>query len=248
MNESNQKKKQAQELATNRLMVIFVYVILLLMGMTRLYRYMITGSTFLQGQRLNLIFLIAGAAAAAVCFIWAAVQYKKRTFRKDKLVTPLFIGICFLLFALSCLVLRLDFSNGMNVLNVLLPLMAVLYLIYLICERRFFTFCVVCAAGVISAYCSYQGAHERLPMAILAAVLALTAFITALTKGKGAERLRKALFGKISDRRFAVVSNLAILAAVAAAYFLGGKIALIAAIGLAALLLGTAVYYTVRAL
>ena len=246
MNESNQKKKQAQELATNRLMVIFVYVILLLMGMARLYRYMITGSTFLQGQRLNLILLIASAAAAAVCFVWAAIQHKKGTFRKDRLVTPLFIGICFLLFALSCLILRLDYSNGINVLNVLLPVMAVLYLIYLICERRFFTFCVVCVAGVISAYCSYQGARERLFMAILAAVFALIALACAtMAPDKG---LRKALFGKNPDRRFAVVSNLIILAAVIAAYLLGGKLALIAAIGLAALLLGTAVYYTVRAL
>lgn len=235
-------------MTTNRLMVIFVYVILLLMGMARLYRYMVTGSTFLQGQRLNLILLIAGAAAAAVFLIWAAVQYKKGTFRKDRLVTPLLFGICFLLFTLSCLILRLDFANGMNVLNVLLPVMAVLYLIYLICERRFFTFCVVCAAGVISAYCSYHSVHEQRFMAVVAGVLAVAALVPALTKGKTAEKLREALYGRNLNRCFVLISNLLILALVMAAYLLGGKIALAAAIALAAGLLGMAVYYTVRTL
>ncbi len=248
MNDKNRKKKQEQELATNRMLVIFVFVIVVLYGMKMLYSVMSFGSTYLQGQRANLIVLLIAAAAAVVFLVVGLVQKKKGALKKDKVFTPFFIAFLFAVIALSALVLRLEILHGMDILYIALPLLAVLYLVNLVFERQFLTFCVVEIAAIGAAYCSYRGAWERVPMTVIAILLALVPLALVLADSKALKDIKTTLLGRNADKRFTVALCCVTVALVALAILLGGKMALILTIALGAVLLGTAVYYTVKAM
>lgn len=248
LNEKNRKNKQRQELETNRLMAIFVFVILLLYGMSRLYRVMTYGTTILAGLRANLAVILVAAAAAAAFFLMGLLQKKKGTLKTDRVFHPAFVGALFGVTALSALVIRVDMLRGMDILYVALPVMAVLYLVNLVYERQFLTLCVVEAAAIVAAYCCYRGAWERVPVTVIALVLAAVPPILALAEGKALQPARQLIFGKKVDRRYTLISYGVILILLAAALLLGGRAALIVTIALGVYLLGAAVYFTVRAM
>lgn len=248
MNDKNRKKKQEQELATNRMLVIFVFVIAVLYGMKSLYNVMTFGSTFLQGRRINGIVLLISAVGAAAFLAVGPILKKQGKLKTDKIFTPFFIAFLFAVLALSALVLRVEIQHGMDILYVALPVLAVLYLVNLVYERQFLTFCVVEAAAIGAAYCSYRGAWERFPMTVIAVVLSLVPLVLVLVDSKSLKEIKRMILGRQADKRFIVALCCVTIALVALAMILGGKVALILTVALGAVLLGTAVYYTVKAM
>ncbi len=246
MNEKNQKKKKAQELAANRVLAVFVVIVLLLWGMSALYRMMTFGTSFVLGQRICTIVLGVSAAGTAILLWLCASARKKGTFHGEKLLNSAFFALCTGAAAVCSLILKLDYYHGMHILYVLLPAAGVLYLIYHVYDRQFFTFCVAEAAAIAGVYSVYVRAWERYAILFIAAVLAAIPLILALTGKKNA--MTRFVLGHQYDRKYTVLSYAVSLAVMAVAAAVGGKIALVLGIAMGVYLLCAAVYYTVRAM
>lgn len=246
--DQKQKQRQKQDLAARRILAVFLMAALVLWGMSYLYGKMTFGTTFMQGQIANNVLMAVSAVASAVLLIVYFTGKKRGALRTDRVLNSGFFALCALTVCVSSCVLALDYHNGMHILYVLLPVAAVLYLVYYVYERQFFTFCVASAASIGGAWCCYAGARERLPMLVLAAALCLIPAVLALL-GKGRlQTLTEQVLGRQFDLRYTLAAYLGMLLLVVAAALLGGRIALVVALGLGVYLLASAVYYTIKAM
>ncbi len=245
MNEKSLKKRQKEDLATKRILVVFLMAAVVLWGMSKLYDMMTYGSTFTQGQIVNNTLLaVSGIAAVVLAYLYFSSK-KRGTAKEDKVIDFGILSLCAATIAASSFILAMDFYNGMHVLYVFLPVVAVLYLVYHVYERQFFTFSTVSAVSITAAYWSYSNAWERLPALVLAGVLCLFVMGIALLKGG---RLQEALLGKQFDRKYTVLVYAALLATLLVAAMLEGKIALVLTLCMVIYLLAAAVYYTIKAM
>lgn len=119
MNEKNRKKQRAQELVTNRVMAVFVFVVLLLWGMSWLSRLMTFGTTFLLGRRVNLILTLVSGALTVLFLVLLRSQLKKGTFRKDRVFNTALYALFSGAFCACCLILRFCLENGAHIVYVL---------------------------------------------------------------------------------------------------------------------------------
>lgn len=247
MNEKNRKKQQAQELVTNRVMAIFVYVVLLLWGMSWLNRLMTFGTTYMIGRRLNLALVLVSAAVTLVMLWLTWTQQKKGTFRKDRVFNPALYCLMAAAFCVSCLIMRLSFENGAHIVYVFLPLCAVLYLIFYVYERQFFSCCVLEALSIGAVYCVYRSVTEGKLLLVLAGLLCVVGGALALL-GKKDSKLLRTLLGRQYDKQYILLTCLLTLAAMVLAVLLRGSAALILCIVLGVYLLASAVYFTIKAM
>ena len=245
MKEKSLKKKQSQDLATKRILAVFLVAALVLWGMSSLYDMMTYGSTFMQGQIVNNTLLAVSALATLVLIVIYITAKKRGTIREDRVLNSGFWALCALAVCASSFILAMDYSNGMHILYVFLPAAAVLYLVYYVYERQFFSFCVSAAVSIAAAYCCYAGAWERVPAVVLAAILCLATMAAALMKGG---RLQDLVLGKQFDKRYVLGAHGAMILLVAASMLLGGKLALIISLLMGVYLLAAAVYYTIKAM
>lgn len=245
MNEKNLKKKQSQDLATKRILAVFLVAALILWGMSSLYRMMTYGTTFMQGQTINKTVLAVSALASVVLIAIYVIAKKRGSFREDRVLNSGFWALCALAVCASSFILSVEYNNGMHILNVFLPVTAVLYLVYFVYERQFFSFCVSAAVSIASAYWSYTAAWEKTPAAALAVGLCLIIMVMALMKGG---KFQEAVLGKSFDKRYVLAVHGAMILLVLAALLLGGKLALMIALAMGIYLLAAAVYYTVKAM
>ena len=111
MNEKNRKKQRAQELVTNRVMAVFVFVVLLLWGMSWLSRLMTFGTTFLLGRRVNLILTLVSGALTVLFLVLLRSQRKKGTFRKDQVFNTALYALFSGAFCACCLILSGGIGN-----------------------------------------------------------------------------------------------------------------------------------------
>ncbi len=248
MNEKNLKKKQSQDLATRRILAVFLMAALVLWGMSKLYNVMTYGTTFLQGQSLNRGLLAVSALASLVLMAVYFLGKKRGTLRQERVLGTGFFALCALTICASSAILALDLNNGMHILYIFLPVIAVLYLVYYIYERQFFSFSLVSAVSIAAAYCCYAGAWERVPALVLAGVLCLIPMGLALVKGGKVSALRELVLGKQFDKRYTLVVYAVLLALLAVAAVVAGKLALIITLCMGAYLLAAAVYFTVKAM
>lgn len=247
MNEKNRKKQRAQELVTNRVMAVFVFVVLLLWGMSWLSRLMTFGTTFLLGRRVNLILTLVSGALTVLFLVLLRSQLKKGTFRKDRVFNTALYALFSGAFCAGCLILRFCLENGAHIVYVFLPLCAVLYLVFYVYERQFFSFCVLEAVAISAAYCIYRSVLEGKALILLAGVLCVAAGIFALLAKKDG-RLTHAILGRQYDKRYILLTCAVTLAALALAALLKGSAALIAGIVLGVYVLASAVYFTIKAM
>ena len=248
MNEKNRKKKQAQDLAARRILAVFLVTALILWGMSYLYNMMTYGSTFMQGQMVNNGVMAVSGLLAAVCLVLYIAAKKRGTVHDDRVVNSGFFALCALLVCASSFILAMDYYHGMHILYIFLPLSAVLYLVYHVYERQFFTFCVVEAVAIGTAYCCYAGAWERIPALALTVVLCLIPMVLDLFQGSGANKLVELVLGKQFDKRYTLLVYAGTILLMAAAALVAGKLAMFIALGLGAYLLAAAVYFTVKAM
>lgn len=247
MNEKNRKKQQAQELVTNRVMIIFIYVVLLLWGMSALSRLMTFGTTYMIGRRLNLALVLVSGALTVFFAGLTWWQQKKGTFRKERVFNPAIYGLMTAAFFVSCMILRFCFENGAHIVYVFLPLCAVMYLIFYVYERQFFSCCVLEALSIGAAYCVYQSVTEGKVLLVLAGALCVFGCVLALLNKKDG-KLTRCLLGRQYDKEYILLTCLLTLAALALAVLLRGSAALIVGIVLGVYLLVSAVYFTIKAM
>ena len=245
MNEKSLKKKQSQDLATKRILAVFLAAALVLWGMSFLYDMMTYGSTFMQGQLINNALLAVSALAAVVMIVVYITAKKRGAFHEERVLNSGFFALCALAVCASSFILAMDYYNGMHILYIFLPVAAVLYLVYYVYERQFFSFSVAATASIADAYCCYVGAWEKIPMLVLAALLCLTTMGLALMKGGKVQEL---VLGKQFDKRYVLAVHGGMLLLLAVAALLNGKLALIIALAMGIYLLAAAVYYTIKAM
>lgn len=245
MNEKSLKKKQGQDLATKRILAVFLVAALVLWGMSFLYDMMTYGSTFMQGQLINNALLAVSALAAVVLIVIYVTSKKRGTFHEERVLNSGFFALCALAVCASSFILAMDYYNGMHILYVALPVAAVLYLVYYVYERQFFSFCVSAAISIAAAYCCYVNAWEKIPALVLAAALCLTTMALALVKNGKAQEM---VLGKQFDKRYVLAVHGIMVLLLAVAVLVGGKLALIIALAMGIYLLAAAVYYTIKAM
>ena len=248
MNEKNRKKKQAQDLATRRILAIFLVTVLLLWGMSYLYDMMTYGSTFMQGQLINNGVMAVSGLAALISLVIYFTAKKRGTLHTERVVNSGFVALCLLVVCACSFILAMDYYNGMHILYVFLPVTAVLFLVYHVYERQFFTFCGVEAVAIAAAYCCYVNAWEKTPAMVLSFVLCLIPMALAVLGGEKIKLLSEKVLGKQYDKRYILLVYGATMVALAVAALLGGKLALILCLALGAYVLASAVYYTVKAM
>lgn len=248
MSEKNRKKQQAQDLITQRIMAIFLVTVLLLWGMSYLYDMMTYGSTFLQGQMVNNAVMAISGLGAVILLVLYFTAKKRGTLNTERVINTGFLALCLLVVCACSFILAMDYYNGMHILYIFLPVVAVLFLVYHVYERQFFTFCVVEAVAIGTAYCSYVNAWEKNAMLVLAFVLCLAPMVLAVLKGERVQQLSEKVLGKQFDKRYTLLVYGATMVVLAAAAVLGGKLALILCLALGAYMLASAVFYTVKAM
>lgn len=248
MNEKNRKKKQAQDLATRRILAIFLITALILWGMSSLYDIMTYGTTFLLGQRINLGVMAASGAAAAVCLVWFLQARKKGTLHTERTFHSGFFALCAAVVCACTLIFHMDYYHGMHILYIFLPLTAVLFLVYHVYERQFFTFCVVESMAIATAYSFYAGMWEKTLALCLAVVLCLIPMLLAVVRPGKDSRLIRTVLGKSYNTRYTLISYGVTIAALAAVAIVQGKLAMVVGLVLGAYMLISAVYYTIKAM
>ncbi len=248
MNEKSLKKKQSEDLATKRILAVFVMAAAVLWGMSRLYDVMTYGSTFMLGQVLNNVLLAVSALAAAVLVVLYVLTQKRGTASKDRVLDTGFFALCALTVCASSLILAVDFYNGMHILYVFLPVVAVLYLVYYIYERQFFSFCTASVMAISASYWSYSNGWERLPALVLAGLMCVAVMVLAVVNCDKLAKLQEAVLGKQFDKRYTLLIYAAMLVLMVAATMMEGKIALIIALAMGIYLVAAAVYYTIKAM
>lgn len=248
MNEKNRKKNQAQDLATRRIVAVFLVTALILWGMSYLYDMMTYGSTFMQGQLVNNCVMAVSGLAALVSLVLYFTSKKRGTLNTEKVVNSGFLALCFLVVCACSFILAMDYYNGMHILYIFLPVTAVLFLVYHVYERQFFTFCVVEAMAIAAAYCCYVGAWEKTPILVLAFALCLVPMVLACFGGDKIKMLSEKVLGKQFDKRYTLLVYGVTMLILVAAALVKGKLALILGLILGAYMLASAVYYTVKAM
>jgi len=248
LSEKNRKKQQAQDLVTQRIMAIFLVTVLLLWGMSYLYDMMTYGSTFLQGQMVNNAVMAISGLGAVILLVLYFTAKKRGTLNTERVINTGFLALCLLVVCACSFILAMDYYNGMHILYIFLPVVAVLFLVYHVYERQFFTFCVVEAVAIGTAYCCYVNAWEKTAMLVLAFVLCLAPMVLAVLKGERVQQLSEKVLGKQFDKRYTLLVYGATMVVLAAAAVLGGKLALILCLALGAYMLASAVFYTVKAM
>ena len=248
MNEKNRKKKQAQDLVTGRILAIFLVTVLLLWGMSYLYDMMTYGITFMQGQLVNNCVMAVSGLAAVICLVVYFTAKKRGTLHTERVVNSGFLALCFLVMCACSFILAMDYYNGMHILYIFLPVTAVLFLVYHVYERQFFTFCLVEAMSIATAYCCYVGAWEKTPALVMSVVLCLVPMVLALAGSGKLEKLTRQVLGWNFDKRYILLVYGVTLLALAVAAVIRGKLALVICLALGAYVLASAVYYTVKAM
>ncbi len=248
MNEKNQKRKQAQDLVARRILAIFLMTALILWGMSSLYDLMTYGTTFLLGQRINLIVMAISGAAAIGCLIWFLWARKNGKLQKDRVLHSGFFTLCAAVICACCAILYMEYYNGMHILYIFLPVIAGLFLVYHLYERQFFTFCVVQTAAIATTYCFYAGMWEKNLVLSITIILCLIPMLLVLVKQKKYPELISWVLGKEFDTRYTLISYGVTILAVAAAALIQGKLAMVVGLALGAYLLASAVYYTIKAM
>ena len=247
MNENRKQKEAQQELVTNRIMVMFVFTVVLLMAMSYVYRMMTFGTTFVKGLLLDKILIAVSGVATLGLIGFSVYARKKGTFPAGKTFNSDFFATGTAMLFASSVILYLDYAHGMRILYVFLPVVAVLYLIFHICERSFFTFCMMQAVSIAAAYYCYTGARRRFVLFAVAALICLFPAVLALVREKK-DMLVRAVLGGNYSKKYTVLASAVTLCVLIAALVLGGKAALVLMILLGVFVLASAVYYTVRSM
>ncbi len=248
MNEKNLKKTKKQDVATQRILAVFVMAAVVLWAMSKLYGIMTTSKTFMLGQIVNTVLLVVGGIAAVVFIMLSIRERKQGSVCETQILSNSFFALCSMVICVSSFILAVDFYYGMHILYVFLPVVAVLYLVYYVFERQFFSYCVASAMSISAAYWCYSGVWERIPALLIAGILCLVPVVLTFVNSGSLQKVSEIFLGKQYDKRYTVLVYAVMLLLLAVAAVLQGKVALIISLCMGAYLLAAAVYYTIKAM
>lgn len=240
-------KKQQQDAVSNQVMLIFVAAAVLLSGVSFLYRTIDVGRTYGVGMMIARVLCIVSAAAAAGAFVWYFAARRQGKISPFAAFHPGTLALFLASLAVCCALLLFNPVLGMRLIYVLVPCLAILFLVFKVYERQFFTMCVVVGYTVFAMYLCYKlTGTDSIRMAgfLSAAVLCLIPPVLSFLPHEHV--LRLALLGREGARRLQIPLYLAVLLCLFAAFWFGGKAALVLLLCGVAYLVGAAIYFTVR--
>ena len=184
------KKKidvRREDYATNRILVVFTYSFLLILGLMLAYRgYMSVDTMFLTQK---ILYVVAGiGAVGTIAGIAWGIFGQKREFR---VITGWSVALGSFIVAICAIFGAVATSSGVRMMYVFVPIMSVLILIYFLYPRDFFAISVVCACtavllwfvsrSIADGFVWTRGVHVNLMfIALLAALLLLAAYALAV--------------------------------------------------------------------
>lgn len=258
------KKKietRREDFATNRILVVFTYAFLLILGLMLAYRGYMSVDTMFVTQKILYVFAGIGAVGAIAGAAWGIFGKK----REYAVINGWSVALGSAILAVCAVFGAVATSDGVRMMYVFVPIMSVLILIYFLYPRDFFAISVVCACTAILMWFVSRSIGDgfiwargfRFNLAIVASIaafvlLAAYAFVVRLVeKNEGMLKLRgktveivppatKYLLSYITAAVSALCIVVGLVCGAAVAYYL-----VFAAV---AYLFILAVYYTVKML
>ena len=253
-NKAKDELRKQEDFVANRVMGVFSGAVLMLWGLTYLWRGYEVASTILAAMKINTILIGVSAVGLVASIFWWISQIKAGTNKKN----PVFTGSMFALFfgalLFSVLLIKYDYASAKRVLYVLIPGAAILHLIYCTYQREFFSFCLTHSLISYLLWIMAKTYNPGLELAALVSILIIcvAAFIFFLLASR---HDGEGHFGPITVRLYenkkikapfvaALYGGTALLAA--AAYLLGAPYAYYIMYAMIGAIGGAAVYYTVK--
>ncbi len=253
-NTAKEDLRKQEDFVASRVMAVFSGAVVMLWGLAYLWRGYDVAATLLTAMKVNNILIGVSAVGFAASLVWWFMQIKKGTNKEH----PVFTGSMFTLFfgalLVSVLLVKYDHDSAKRVLYVIIPGAAILHLVYSTYQREFFSFCLTHSTICYLLWVMAKTYNPSLELAALGAILiicfsAVVFFLLAKRHdGEGH-------FGPITIRLYdnkklktsqavMLYGATALLAVVA--YLLGIPYAYYILYALVGLVVGAAVYYTVK--
>ena len=248
------KKNENEDFVAARVMAVFTGAIVMLWGLTYLWRAYDVAGTFFAALKINNILIGVSGFGLLASVIWAVADIRCGRFNKEKVFNGVMIAVFFAVLLASALLTRYSYNVAKRVLYVTIPGCAILHLIYSSYQREFFFCClnqfvVGCCIWVMARTYSADMALGATVAAVAVCVLSSALFLAAGRRGGqvsfGGFKCRVYDEKNISVKAFCLLYLLTALLAVAA-YLLGVPYAYYMLYGVIALVVAAAIYYTVR--
>lgn len=253
-NREKEELRKNEDHIANRVMVVFAAAILMLLGLSYLWRAYDVAATLLAAIRINRILIGVSALGLAASLGWWILSVHKGTYKKDSICNGAMFSCFFAVLLPSLMLIQYSASIAQRVLYVVIPGIAILHLVYSSYQREFFSFCVTHSLICYLMWIMARTYNPSLELSALAAVLTICAAafcLFLLASRKGGMLSLGGLHIRLTDNRDlrvscvgAVYGGTALLAL--AAYFLGVPYAYYCLYALIGLVIGMAVYFTVK--
>ncbi len=253
-NRAKDDLRKQEDFVANRVMAVFSGAVVMLWGLAYLWRGYDVAATILTAMKVNTILIGVSAVGLAASLAWWISQIKAGTNKKN----PVFTGSMFALFfgalLVSVLLIKYDYESAKRVLYVLIPGAAILHLVYSTYQREFFSFCLTHSLISYLLWIMAKTYNPSLELAALGSILAIcgvaVVFFLLASRNDGEGHfgpitIRLYDNKKIKTAHIAVLYGCTALLAVLA-YMLGAPYAYYIMYTLIAVVVGAAVYYTVK--
>ncbi|MBQ9925919.1 MAG: hypothetical protein IJO51_07855, partial [Clostridia bacterium] len=253
-NKAKEELRKQEDFIANRVMAVFSGAVVMLWGLAYLWRGYDVGATLLAAIKINNILIGVSAVGFVASLIWWISQIKKGTNKERPVLTGSMFALFFGALLVSVLLIKYDYDSAKRVLYVVIPGAAILHLVYSTYQREFFSFALTHSVICYLLWIMAKTYNPSLELAALAAILVIcvVAFVFFLLAkrhdGEGH-------FGPITIRLYdnkklktdhvaLIYGGTALLAG--AAFALGNPYAYYILYALVGLVVGAAVYFTVK--
>lgn len=257
--EKRQRDRRYEDYMTNRILAIFTYAFLLILGLMFSYRMYSSIETMFTIQKVLYVVAAIAAAGTVAAIIWELVGAK----REFKVICGRNLAIACAILAICAFCGAYFTASGIRMMYVFVPLVCALILIYLLYPRDFFcTALVTACAAVLLWYMSratgagfiwVRGVKAgKVLYGTILAVILLAAYVAGLLwlkKSNGVLKLKngeREIFPKNAHYLLSLVTAGVTALMVLAGFICGGTAAYYLVFAMVAYLFVLAVYYTVK--
>ncbi len=259
--ENKKTDRLREDFATNRVLAVFSYAVLLILGLMLAYRGYMSVDTMFFTQKALYVVAALGAVGAVAGLCWGIFGAK----RPYKVLTGWSVaGGCAIL-AICAFVGAYAAQSGVKLMYVFVPIVSVLVLIYFLYARDFFAISAVCACtavlvwlisrsvgdGFIWSTGFYFGRAAKLSIVAFVLLAAYTVGLYLLKKNGGMLKLggkTLEVFPAGTKYRLSFITAAVSAISILAGFILGATVAYYLVFAVVAYLFVLAVYYTVKML
>ncbi len=256
--EKRQRDRRYEDYMTNRILAVFTYAFLLILGLMFAYR-MYTGIDTMFATQKVLYVIAAVAAAGMIAAIVRALTSPAPEF-KVFCAKNIAVGCAILAFCAFCGAYFT--SSGVRMMYVFVPIVSALLLVYLLYPRDFFFISLVSACAAVLLWYMSRASGDgfiwvrgvkagKLLYGFIAAIVLLgayTAVVLKLKKSEGVLKIKgeREIFPKGAHYLLSLLTAAVAALLLIVGYICGGTVAYYLVFAMVAYLFVLAVYYTVK--